>query len=249
MSSFFLFFSEKEIQNKWKNIRDCYVRDVRRKSGEPVKSRGKRTREYMHAGLLAFLDTSYIGPPRKIMRSPKRRREGGYDFILDTIVKPFLDQTVEINCDWIKQETLEEKIGMILEERTVVDDDDRAFFSSLLPTIQSLEPEQKVEFRMEVLQALRQIAQKQPTPPLVPRSETTPNVADSADIFCGTSPTPSGSFFGTFGLNDAFCGTSSAKSGQAALDFVTLRDRQQECSSSSTSSSSSSLPQLTSDTQ
>ncbi|VDK85425.1 unnamed protein product [Litomosoides sigmodontis] len=38
---------EKEVQNKWRNMRDCYIRDVQRKNGEMVKSRGKRTRQYI----------------------------------------------------------------------------------------------------------------------------------------------------------------------------------------------------------
>lgn len=209
----------------------------------------------MHAGLLAFLDTSYVTQPtRSIVRSPKNTPEDGYDFILDTVVRPLLEQTAEINCDWIKQETLEEKLGMILEERAVEDDEDRAFFSSLLPTIRSLDPDQKVEFRMEVLQALRQIATKQPTPPLILPPENSPVSSSGNGTFSGTFGISS-PLFGTFGFNSGVFpsttgSTPSSQQIQAAEDFiVSLRgDMQQECSSSSTSSSSS-LPQLTSDTQ
>ncbi|MCP9259442.1 hypothetical protein DINM_001419 [Dirofilaria immitis] len=137
---------EKEIQNKWKNIRDCYVRDMRRKNGETVKSRGKRTREYIHAGLLAFLNSS---------------------------------------------------------------------------------TKTKIEFRLEVLQALRQIAIKQSSPPLILQTE---------NLGSGTCSGISGT--------DSF-----AMQFQAAEDFImSLRDMQREYSSSSRSSLSS-LPHLSIDTQ
>ncbi|KAL4002013.1 Alcohol dehydrogenase transcription factor Myb/SANT-like family protein [Acanthocheilonema viteae] len=157
---------EKEIQSKWKNIRDCYVRDIRRKNGEAVKSRGKRTREYIHAESLAFLSSSYITQPSSA-RSSKIDPENIYDFILDTVAKSFSDHNAEINCNWINQETLEEKLRIILEKRSLEGNEDNAFFSTLLPTIRNLDPEQKVEFRLEVLRALRQIATKQYLPPLI----------------------------------------------------------------------------------
>ncbi|VDN05797.1 unnamed protein product [Thelazia callipaeda] len=158
-------FIEKEIQNKWKNIRDCYVRDIRRKNGEPVKSRGKRTREYIHAGLLSFLKNCYASQ-RKTVQITTNDSQSSNEFLLDSIGKPFIDQGREVSCDWIKQEALEEKLGMILEERSKADDKYSSFFSSLLPAIQNMNAEQKIEFRMEVLQVLQQISAKEIVPSL-----------------------------------------------------------------------------------
>ncbi|KAM3724798.1 Thymidylate kinase [Dirofilaria immitis] len=240
---------EKEIQNKWKNIRDCYVRDMRRKNGETVKSRGKRTREYIHAGLLAFLNSSYVTKSSSV-QSSKSGSENTYDFILDTVVKPFLDHNAEINCDWIKQETLEEKLGIILEERSLEHDEDSAFFSTLLPTIRNLEPKQKIEFRLEVLQALRQIAIKQSSPPLILQTE---NLGTDFNASFSRKFSSNSSIFSKnegSGTCSGISGTDSfAMQFQAAEDFImSLRDMQREYSSSSRSSLSS-LPHLSIDTQ
>lgn len=225
------------------------MRDVRRKNGETVKSRGKRTREYIHAGLLAFLGSSYVAQPGSV-RSSKTGHENTYDFILDTVVKPFLDHNAEVNCDWIKQETLEEKLGIILEERSLEDDEDSAFFSTLLPTIRNLDPEQKVEFRLEVLQALRQIATKQPPPPLILQSE---NLNIGFDANFSRTVSGNGSILSKAESSVICSGISDsdplALQFQAAEDFIiSLRDMQRECSTSSRSSLSS-LPQLSSGTQ
>uniref|UniRef100_A0A158Q924 MADF domain-containing protein n=1 Tax=Elaeophora elaphi TaxID=1147741 RepID=A0A158Q924_9BILA len=200
---------EKEIQSKWKNIRDCYVRDVRRKNGEAVKSRGKRTREYVHAGSLAFLGGS--------ARSSRTNPKNTCDFILNNVVKPFLGHNAQVNCDWIKQETLEEKLGIILEERSLDDDEDSAFFSTLLPTVRNLDPEQKVEFRLEVLQALRQIVTKQLLPPLFLQSENLDNLDIDFNAILSRISSGTGSIFSGSDL--------LALQFQAAEDFImSLRD-------------------------
>uniref|UniRef100_A0A8R1U067 MADF domain-containing protein n=1 Tax=Onchocerca volvulus TaxID=6282 RepID=A0A8R1U067_ONCVO len=240
---------EKEIQNKWKNIRDCYVRDLKRKSGEEVKSRGKRTREYIHAGLLAFLNSSYATQPSSV-RSSKTDSKNTYDFILDTIVKPFLNHNEEISCNWIKEKKLEEELGIILDERSLENDDDSTFFSTLLPTVRNLDPKQKIEFRLEVLQALRQIITKEPSPPLILQSE---NLginfnADFSNTFTSNnnvlSKTESNS--NCSGISDS---DSLALHFQAGEDFLmSLLDMQREYSTPSRSSLSS-LSHLSNDIQ
>lgn len=243
------FILEKEIQNKWKNIRDCYVRDLKRKSGEEVKSRGKRTREYIHAGLLAFLNSSYATQPSSV-RSSKTDSKNTYDFILDTIVKPFLNHNEEISCNWIKEKKLEEELGIILDERSLENDDDSTFFSTLLPTVRNLDPKQKIEFRLEVLQALRQIITKEPSPPLILQSE---NLginfnADFSNTFTSNnnvlSKTESNS--NCSGISDS---DSLALHFQAGEDFLmSLLDMQREYSTPSRSSLSS-LSHLSNDIQ
>lgn len=218
------------MQNKWRNIRDCYVRDLRRKNGEIVKSRGKRTRQYIHAGSLAFLDDLYVTRPSSTCSS-KTDSENSH-FILDNISKPFSDCNEEINCNEIKQETLEENLKIILEKRSLESDEDSVFFSTLLPTVRNLDQEQKVEFRLEVLQALRQIAAKRYWQPMILQSE-------NLDI----------DFNNLLKIGSA---TGSIFSG---LDFLALHDLvmslrniHRECSATSVSSLSSFF-QLSSSTQ
>ncbi|VIO90045.1 Uncharacterized protein BM_BM6406 [Brugia malayi] len=226
---------EKEIQSKWKNIRDCYVRDVRRKNGEGIKSRGKRTREYIHAGLLAFLGTPCVTKPDSV-HSSATDPGNSCDFVLDNTVKPFLDHSAEVNCNWIKQEKLEEELRIILEKRCPdpEDDEDSAFFSTLLPTIRNLDPEQKVEFRLEVLQALRQITTKQPSPPLLFQSENL-NISSNANLSGsvsrnGSIPSKTESSVICSGISGS---DSFALQFKATEDFmISLRNMQQECSAS-----------------
>lgn len=231
------FISEKEIQSKWKNIRDCYVRDIRRKNGEIVKSRGKRTRDYIHAGSLAFLSNSYVAQSSSVNPS-KTDSEDTYDLIFGMLVKPFLNHNAKVNCDWIKQEALEKKLGIILENRSVEDDEDCAFFSALLPTIRNLDPEQKVEFRLEVLQVLQQIVTKQYSTPFILQS----NNLDSS--FNANLPRIASSIGTIFPSSDFL-----SLQFQAIEDFImSLRDIRRERSAAS-GYSLLSLPQFNSSTQ
>ncbi|XP_047538223.1 uncharacterized protein LOC125071857 [Vanessa atalanta] len=145
----------RKLHSKWRNIRDAYVRNLKRKDGK---------RGYMYAKHLTFLSSRYnenhtseddttdeeknvsINKPRNIevttnsdeeastIVNLKRRRVEKFDKI-EFVETPNI-QTVETHC---------------------TEDEDRSFFDSLLPAVREFDLDQKLEFRCEVLKLIKHI--------------------------------------------------------------------------------------------
>ncbi|KAK9688508.1 BESS motif [Popillia japonica] len=164
--------SSETITGKWQNIHDSFVKSLKKKSGQAAK------KKYLYHDNLTFLlkvvqsdDTessiddsqheqhSQINAPqddkveveievqaqRNVAAKPKERSE--------TTKKPRL------------QEEVDQRILRALEHPP---DEDEAFFISITPSVRKMSEEDKLEFRMNVLQLIRDINRRQNNFPLQP---------------------------------------------------------------------------------
>ncbi|XP_028170130.1 uncharacterized protein LOC135081956 [Ostrinia nubilalis] len=147
----------RSLYGKWRNLRDSFVRHLR-KDGDSKNS-------YVYANNLAFLNDLYkpgsTQSDEELMncpedQKPKRKKIKYNKFediwnrdeispVEDTKIKgkdiEFIDTFPTANCSTSFQ----------------MEDEDRSFFDSLLPAVRELTIDQKLEFRSEVISALKNI--------------------------------------------------------------------------------------------
>ncbi|KAG6443053.1 hypothetical protein O3G_MSEX002669 [Manduca sexta] len=163
------FVADRKLHGKWRNIRDSYVRHIKRKYGK---------RGYMYAKNLSFLENIY-----------KQNSNSGSDIDADNNDdtwasdaedtkhnKLYLKKGLDIKSDnWLSEEEPEnvkrkrksskrkelEYVESPFPEAacsySVAEDDDRSFFESLLPAVRSFDLDQKLEFRSNVIAIVKSI--------------------------------------------------------------------------------------------
>ncbi|CAH0713469.1 unnamed protein product, partial [Brenthis ino] len=151
----------RKLHGKWRNIRDAYVRNLKRKDGK---------REYMYAKHLTFLNSRYAGT----------QTHGNSDDDSSDEDKT-TDSTKSKNIDLIPSQSDEEPSTIVNLKRQRVEktmniefvdtpsvlssvdfnhygeDEDRSFFDSLLPAVREFDLDQKLEFRCEVIKLIKYI--------------------------------------------------------------------------------------------
>ncbi|XP_061725149.1 uncharacterized protein LOC133531069 [Cydia pomonella] len=161
------------ITKKWYNIRDSYVKSLK------PDYLGRRNRPYIHAELLRFLDDCYIEKLNTSFLNKRRNQEGDFDE-LETEepeeTEPW-EQKVFVTLDEEpaqkrarteyspdqreNNKTNEEDIISILSNLIQKEEDeDRAFFKSITPSVKKLSESSKFEFRIEVLKLIKNLRAK-----------------------------------------------------------------------------------------
>ncbi|XP_018564067.1 uncharacterized protein LOC108905601 [Anoplophora glabripennis] len=156
----------RDIQLKWKNLRDAYVRHIRMKMDRSKKS--KPIRSYIYYNQMSFL--------RRVINPRARSGESRFGSTSKTNVKVEEDEeeaelTQEDLLEMVEHDEnseiatpgLDEEEELITNvdpllpevvENELQDNDDMNFFKSLLPTLQTLRTEQKLKFRIDVMELL-----------------------------------------------------------------------------------------------
>ncbi|XP_063370582.1 uncharacterized protein LOC134658841 [Cydia amplana] len=162
------------IMKKWYNIRDSYVKSLK------PDYLGRRNRTYIHAELLRFLDDCYIEKINTSFLIKQRRNPEDFDE-LDT-EDPERDETepweqkvfvtleeepaqkrarTEYSPEQRENKTNEEDIISILSNLIQKEEDeDRAFFKSITPSVKKLSENSKFKFRIEVLKLIKNLRAK-----------------------------------------------------------------------------------------
>ncbi|CAH2052680.1 unnamed protein product, partial [Iphiclides podalirius] len=152
----------KKLHGKWRNIRDSYVRDLRRKEGR---------RGYIYEEQLAFLQDLYSSSkgsgsedPREHGEAAHRKRSAGKRHELSgasalaSAEPPVID-----NPRRRKRVNKADKIDFVDTpchdhgRSYPVEDEDRSFFESLLPAVREFDVDRKLEFRSEVIRLVKQL--------------------------------------------------------------------------------------------
>lgn len=172
---FFCFLAE-IITAKWQNIRDSFVKSLKKKTGEA------RKKKYIYHDNLTFLlkvvqsddtqsslDDSQYDEQSQITESQTEEEEE----------EAAADKTTQVQSCKItakakdtynppKRARLQEEVDRrILTALEKPPDEDEAFFVSITPTVRKMTDEEKLEFRMEVLQVIQRIQKRknfQPRP-------------------------------------------------------------------------------------
>lgn len=152
-------FVDRKLHCKWRNIRDAYVRNLKRKDGK---------RAYMYAKLLTFLNTRYVDNHNSEGDSENESSDEVESVSVNKSrnieVAATSDDDENSTIDNLKRRRVEktEKIEFVdtpnvqSELTHVSEDDDRLFFDSLLPAVREFDLDQKLEFRCGVLKLIKQ---------------------------------------------------------------------------------------------
>ncbi|KAJ2942750.1 hypothetical protein O0L34_g14938 [Tuta absoluta] len=159
----------RKLHGKWRNIRDSYVRNKKKRPGQKA---------YMYAKHLKFLDNVYKQSDKQSdddaewaddndrIHDPRKKRSfTDAEFWQDDSDHEF--SVEETKKKKVKKEDnpLEYFESPILADTScsfsTVEDEDKSFFDSLLPTVRSFDIDQKLEFRSEVLSLLKKIRKYQ----------------------------------------------------------------------------------------
>lgn len=153
------------MQLKWKNLRDAYVRHIRMKLDRSKRS--KPIRSYIYYNQMSFL-RRVISPKVRSRRTPfesssreniKEEEEEEGELTQEDLLE-MVEHDVKSGAavpTFGDEEELVANVDPLLPgiaENDVHDNDDMDFFRSLLPTLQTLRTEQKLKFRIDVMELL-----------------------------------------------------------------------------------------------
>lgn len=148
----------RKLHSKWRNIRDAYVRNLKRKTGQ---------REYMYAKHLTFLNSRYVGRTNEQTDDESSDEDKITDKTKKTEVLSCQsdDEPTTVN---VKRQRIEKRANIeFVDTPNLVtnlpdfhpsgEDEDKSFFNSLLPAVREFNLDQKLEFRCEVLKLIKYI--------------------------------------------------------------------------------------------
>ncbi|XP_033608610.1 uncharacterized protein LOC117282561 isoform X2 [Cryptotermes secundus] len=172
----------RDVVSKWRTVRDNYVRNLKKQSIK-LGSEAKKVKTYIHGEQLSFLKKS-LEPrptcstmdtqpdsPENECHGDNRETEEGYrtPTANETMVPPQqLPSSRKRKLTDVERSFITFMESHSTKEATPQEDEDLAFFYSLLPTIKSLTPNEKFTFRMESMKLLQNLKQARSFPPSLP---------------------------------------------------------------------------------
>jgi hypothetical protein len=185
------------ITAKWQNIRDSFVKSLKKKSGQSAN------KKYLYHDNLLFLlkivqkdDTqSSIDESQDVNELPEEEAETPVDESTSGTIP-------KITSNPRKKARLQNSIDReILDALNKPPDEDEAFFISITPAVRKMSDEDKLDFKMQVLQVIKNINNKNRyAPPSVPASPIHSNYlysqqSQQSNSRYNLSPGPSTSHF------------------------------------------------------
>lgn len=136
-------FSVRALQQKWKNIRDCFRKEFNYQ--RQIKAGKKKRRRYIFYNQLLFLLPTLKGSGETITHAGTERPE---------LEKPLPEPTVAPIS--FQQNMPEDEAQFGTQEGTVeAIDEDKYFLLSLMPSFRRMSSDQKFACKIEMLQLLR----------------------------------------------------------------------------------------------
>ncbi|KAL4704200.1 hypothetical protein ACJJTC_015291 [Scirpophaga incertulas] len=155
------------ITKKWYNVRDSYAKFLR---GQDL-----RNKPYLYAKHLTFLEPIYFDKRADESKSEEKSdaEEQWFDkvFLVDgnETIEPEPEAKKRKGNDQTAQyrvERIEHNEGVVNLLTTLLnkyDDEDKAFFRSIMPTVKKLSDDNKFEFRINVMNMLQSFLKKENT--------------------------------------------------------------------------------------
>ncbi|KAJ8920494.1 hypothetical protein NQ315_005363 [Exocentrus adspersus] len=140
---------------KWQNIRDSFVKSLKRRSYHPV------SRKYIYHDNLEFLIR--VIQPENIETSVQQSSNVEDEDQIKTDEESELDNVPIADDEYYpriqKKIRLSENtdIAEVSRDRKCTPDEDEAFFISITPSVRKMSEDDKLEFRMGVLQLIKNI--------------------------------------------------------------------------------------------
>lgn len=171
-------FSVSDVISKWRTIRDNYVRNLRKQTNSSRSgSASKKIKSYVYGEQLSFLrknqelrnidsnsEDQPISEPisLNINESEPNSSVNVDDGSYQEVSKNSFSTPHEKSSNMQKYHNVEQALIGFMESHKVTkkpmeEDEDVAFFTSLMPTVKSLTSNQKFGFRMHMMQYLHDI--------------------------------------------------------------------------------------------
>lgn len=149
-----LFNLEKEVQSRWKNIRDALRKDCKKfKTSCKSGSAAVKFQRYVFADQLGFLgkvsenrETTSSPPSNHATEEEDEDASGNQATVQPEAVRQSTKK---------RKMSLEEKMIQFIEGKKEEPDPDHDFFKCILPSVRALQDHQKFDFRMKVLSILQ----------------------------------------------------------------------------------------------
>ncbi|XP_047999165.1 uncharacterized protein LOC125236415 [Leguminivora glycinivorella] len=167
----------RKLHGKWRNIRDSFVRNMKKPDGK---------KGYMYAKQLSFLNAVYKGSGSEAEENDSNSNQLWDESEDDDRKRKNKRRHFQVlnDCNWSDDETpstienlKRKRVTNIKTEPTLefvdtppsmtpfaeasfnvpTEDEDRSFFESLLPAVRSFDLDQKLEFRCQVITAIKNI--------------------------------------------------------------------------------------------
>ncbi|KAF5277318.1 hypothetical protein FQR65_LT16008 [Abscondita terminalis] len=164
-----------DLQKKWKNLKDRFMKDVRAEKEVRSGNAASKKKKYVYSEIMQFLMPQMERRRYHHSQIKTESNVQGNEADADAVVVGSDNDDVheEDNNDVqtpttvsnhqrkvpksTQKQTFENKLLQILENRETQqeDDEDLAFFKSILPSVKKLTDIQKTEFRLDVLNSLK----------------------------------------------------------------------------------------------
>lgn len=160
------------VQRKWKNLRDCFRKEINlQKSSKSGDGRTKR-RKYLYFEQLMFLMPSMESRDTSGNYSPPQSHDTGDEEQDDSVSQPATVTAIASShqpstsgtsashrgqTKKRKYPTYEESLLHIISQKNEDVDEDKSFLMSLLPSFKKLSPQQKLTTKVEYLQVLNRV--------------------------------------------------------------------------------------------
>ncbi|XP_049807091.1 uncharacterized protein LOC126249482 [Schistocerca nitens] len=162
-----------KVQTRWKTARDAYFKSLTRIKQTRSGSAATKRPKYIYHEQLHFLDHLRVAPTESNFDSVSVVQDNLYNnnaLAENSRDEPSEEQTDDVRLNFntekqsfqrkrpIKNTTFEDNLLTLLKDgKEKEEDDDRAIFVSLLPSVKTLNIDQKLLFRTQVLQLLMSI--------------------------------------------------------------------------------------------
>lgn len=175
---YFFSFTGKELQNRWRNLRTCFKRELsKQKHGKSGQAATKR-RKYVFFDQLLFLLPTLEDRPTVTDCSPSNTNENKIGSEDDSEVlqeintsaddSPVKTLQAQISASHSKSVAkknpsyVESLLNILKEKKEEVIDEDKSFLLSLVPAFKKLTDTQKMEAKMKFLSTLKRISLSRP---------------------------------------------------------------------------------------
>lgn len=151
--------SGKEVQARWKNIRDAYSKDCRKHTTDTKSgSEAVKSRRYIFSEQLSFLrKVTGNRTTTDSLSSAQETQEINGHASQNSATPQSVEGSAQTGPTKRKKISLEERMIKFMEGNEEQEDADKDFFMSMLPSVRTLNEDQKIEFRVQVILSLQSI--------------------------------------------------------------------------------------------
>jgi len=182
-----MFYTVQDLISKWRSVRDNYVRSLKKQEECNKSGSGrKKIQRYIFEEQLSFLKKNREHRPTASSIQSNLNEEDADATQLSDDMAIMADESLTDDHSNTAEKTvltppptkkkkinLEEKLALFLDSRQQssyepnrdTDDEDLNFYKSTLPLVKTLNMEQKMQFRIQLMQLLQRIKLTNNTPP------------------------------------------------------------------------------------